>query len=620
MDGYMRRLGMGYKGVDAAASSAQELFMPTFIATLAICLMFFPMELIIKGYLGDFIRLFPWVVLTALMTSLFYAVTVVPSMEVRLIGNGAPAEGKKNIIAKAQDSFFEFLQKIYEWCLEKCFRHPAMTILGGVSAIGIGILMFSRLNIQMMPKAARDFFVIELYADAGNGIEATREKAASLEKLLLSDSRIASVTSFVGMGAPRFAATYTPVLPSPQTAQLIVNTRSSKATEDILREYAGKYEYMFPDALLRFKQMDYQAVDAPIAVSFTSENRDDIIGPSEKVSAYLRSLSGETQWVHSDLDNFAPSVDIILDSDEASRLGVSKALLSLTLAGTFGGEKIASVWEGHHEIPVNIYSEGIDKGMKYDVISDQLVPTMIPGVNVPLRQIADIIPAWQPERLCRTGGRKTADVGCDLKYGVSQPAVEKKLQKFIREEVDPTLPEGVSYDYYGLSSANKTVVPQIGWSFAAACLVLFLFLLIHFRKTSLAILTMVLSSLCLFGASFGLWIFGQDFSITAVLGLISLVGIIVRNGILMFEYAEDLRSQGECVRESAMLSGKRRMRPIFLTSCTTALGVLPMILSGDLLWMPMGITICFGTILSIFLITLIMPVSYWQLYKKADKK
>ena len=132
---------------------------------------------------------------------------------------------------------------------------------------------------------------------------------------------------------------------------------------------------------------------------------------------------------------------------------------------------------------------------------------------------------------------------------------------------------------------------------------------------------MVLSSLCLFGASFGLWIFKLDFSITAVLGLISLVGIIVRNGILMFEYAEDARFEhGESVRDAAYHAGQRRMRPIFLTSCTTALGVLPMIISGDLLWMPMGVTICFGTLLSIFLITLIMPVSYWQLNKKADKK
>lgn len=161
----------------------------------------------------------------------------------------------------------------------------------------------------------------------------------------------------------------------------------------------------------------------------------------------------------------------------------------------------------------------------------------------------------------------------------------------------------------------------MAFSFLAAVLVLFIFLLIHFKKTGIATLTMVLSLLCLFGASLGLWIFDMDFTITAVLGLISLVGIIVRNGIIMFDYAEELRHErGMSVYDAAMLAGQRRMRPIFLTSCTTALGVLPMILGGDFMWMPMGIIIAFGTLLSISLIVLIMPVTYWLSFRKSDRK
>lgn len=163
---------------------------------------------------------------------------------------------------------------------------------------------------------------------------------------------------------------------------------------------------------------------------------------------------------------------------------------------------------------------------------------------------------------------------------------------------------------------NGDVVPEILMSFVCAVLVLFFFMLFHFKKISLALLTLVLSSLCLFGAFFGLWVFGLDFGLTAVLGLISLVGIIVRNGIIMFEYADELRVVNKLdVKEAAMEAGKRRMRPIFLTSCTTALGVLPMILANDVLWKPMGVVICFGTMMSILLVVLIMPVSYWQVYK-----
>lgn len=619
MDGYMNQHSSGYSGIDAAARSAQELFMPTFIATLAICLMFFPIKLIITGYLGDFVSLFPWVILIALMMSLFYAVTIVPSLEVKFIHPGIAQ--RKNLLARLQDSFFAALQRIYETCLAWCFRHPYMTLAGGFTALVLGGVMFSQIHVQMLPKAAREYFVIELYEDGGKSVAATRDRADSLGKILLKDNRVVSVTAFVGTGAPRFSATYTPILPSPQTAQIVVMTKSTRDTEDLLKEYVNRCEHLFPDALIRFKQMDYQPVESPVSVSFYGDRREDLLEPASKVSAFLRSLSSETQWVHSDAEDWAPVVDITLDGDESSRLGVSKALLSLSLSGTFGGETIATLWEDDKPLPVNIYSEGIGDEMDYRDVSDQLVPTRIPLVSVPLRQVASVTPGWQLNKLCRDGGRKTVTTGCDLKFGVSQPAILRKLQNYIRTEIEPTLPEGVEIEYGGLSATNRSVAPEIGWSFAAACAILFLFLLMHFRKAGIAVLTMALSSLCLFGASFGLWIFGLDFSITAVLGLISLVGIIVRNGILMFEYAEGARfKDGESIRDAAYHAGQRRMRPIFLTSCTTALGVLPMILSGDMLWMPMGVTICFGTMLSIFLITLVMPVSYWQIYKKSKNE
>ncbi len=617
MDGYMEQNELGRRGPDAAAASAQELFLPTFIATLAICLMFFPILGIITGYLGDFVSLFPWVILISLMTSLFYAVSVVPSLEVRFI---TPENmSKKNAIGRVQDKFFAGLQRVYERCLDACFRHPAITICCGFGAVGLGLFFFSRLNVQMMPMADRDYFIAEIYMEGGNDISCTRERSDTLTKLLLQDERVRSVTAFTGTNVPRFSATYTPILPSPQTSQLIVTTRSTKDTETLLRDYEKQYLNIFPDALVRFKQMDYQGVEAPIAVKLSGDDREALLASADKIAAFMHTMDDQIQWVHHDADNFAPSVNVTLDTDEASRLGVSKAVLSLSLSGALSGATLASIWEGDKEIPVCLYSE--DTGAGYLSISDQLIPTAVPGVSVPLRQVAIVEPDWHMKVLRRENGRKTITVMCDLQVGESQPPVEAKIRDFVDAEILPDLPEGAEVSYGGLSAVNADTIPEIAKSFIAACSILLLFLLIHFKKANIAILTMVLSSLCLFGAALGLLIFGLDFSITAVLGLISLVGIIVRNGILMFEYAEDARfKEGKDVRTAAMLAGQRRMRPIFLTSCTTALGVLPMIISGDLLWMPMGVTICFGTLLTIFLITLIMPVSYWQIFKKADKK
>lgn len=612
MDGYMDKLGRGMSRLDAAQASAQELFKPMFMATFAISAMFFPILKLIHGYLGDFVSTFPWVITFALMSSLAYAILVVPSLETRFITS--PTSESKGIINKFQNILFRGMQTAYDFVQDKCFKHAGLTILSGVAAIALGLLMFSRMNLQLMPMANRPLFAIEVYLDPDSSIEQTQAVTDSLSRILRRDSRIVSVTEFIGTGTPRFHATYSPILPGPNVAQLIVNTKSNKDTRECLKEYESFYEHYFPNALIRFKQMDYQGVSIPVEVRVFGDDYEQIRAVSDSIKSYMSNLE-MIKWVHSDGDNLIPTINLELKGDEATRLGVNRALMNLSLTSALNGVPISSIREGDVTIPVNLYSQNFQKDATYDNIGNTLVATAIPGQMVPLRQVADVSPGWEPEVLTRINGKQAIVVGADMKYGYSQPTATKAIKEYLSRT---TMPEGVSVEFGGLNSINSSIGPEIIISFFAAVFVLFMFLLFHFKKISLAVLTIVLSSLCLFGAFFGLWIFGLDFSMTAVLGLISLVGIIVRNGIIMFEYAEELRfEKGYSVKDAAQEAGKRRMRPIFLTSCTTALGVLPMIISGDLLWMPMGVVICFGTMLSVFLITLIMPVSYWQIFRKS---
>lgn len=610
MDGYMDKISKGYPAEDAASGSAKELFLPMFMATFAISAMFFPTKAIITGYLGDFIRYFPWVIAIALATSILYAIFVVPSLEVKFIGKFIVE--RESIVLRMQQKFFAFLQRIYDRAVESCFRHPALTVMAGVTAVCAGIFMFTRLNIQMMPMAERELFAVEITMEGGNGLEDTREVADSLQRILLNDRRIKSVTSFIGTGAPRFHATYAPLLASEDCAQLIVNTTSAKDTETLLREYENTLEHHFPNAIIRFKQMDYQTA-TPVEVIFKGAAPEEMKPYADSLRRYMtENMSDRLKWIHGDSDSYVSRVDVVLDPEEAAELGVNKSMTALTLSAALDGRTVATVWEGTEKIPVNVYTN--HTGGIYDVVANQIVPSVIPGVYIPLRQAASLHPSWELATLQHTEGEQSVAVFADMKTGCSQPQAMKQIRKYID---GIALPEGVEVEYGGLSKANARLIPEIGLSLLCAVIIIFVFMLIHFRKFSLSVLTIVLSTLCLFGAFFGLWVFGIDFSMTAVLGLISLVGIIVRNGIIMFEYAEDLRFEhGYDVLMAAMEAGKRRMRPIFLTSCTTALGVLPMIISGDLLWLPMGVVICFGTMLSIVLVVLIMPVSYWLIFRK----
>ena len=143
-------------------------------------------------------------------------------------------------------------------------------------------------------------------------------------------------------------------------------------------------------------------------------------------------------------------------------------------------------------------------------------------------------------------------------------------------------------------------------------------LLFHFKKNSLATLVIGSMVFSLPGTALGLWVMDKDMSLTAILGVVSLLGIIARNGIIMIDYAEELRKSGMAPRQAAISAASRRMRPIFLTSAAASMGVIPMILGGNPLWSPMGAVVCFGTIVSMLLIITILPILYYKIFQNAE--
>ncbi len=620
IDGYIEKLSQGMEPFKAATSSAKELFMPMFIATAAIATMFFPMTRIITGPLGDFVQFFPWTVAFSLMASLAYAMLVIPSLEILFIKPNTD-KPRNNAFIRAQRRFFNFLQGLYDNLQNHCFQHPHFTIGMGLGSIALGVLMFLALNVQMMPNAERDCFAVEIRLPEGSSLEATRRISDSLQQMMLQDPRVTSVTAFIGETAPRFHVTYAPSIPDKNLSQLIVNTTSKQATEDLLKEMDDKYAYYFTEAHVRFRQLDYQAVTTPVEIFVFGDDYSQTAPVAQKIKDYMLTLDKELRWVHSDYDEQLSSVKVTMKPEECARLGITKGILSLDLATTLNGQPLTTLWEGSRNIPVKLYSQQNYDPNNFESVQNQLIPTIIPGTNVPLRQVADLSPDWHPAQITHQNGKNTITLAADMKFWKSQTASMKKIQHYIDKEIRPSLPEGVSIEYGGLSSLNTAVIPQILKSLIAAILVLLAFLVAYFKRVNLALLTLCSSALCMFGAFFGEWLFGLDFGMTSVLGIISLIGIIVRNGIVMYEYAETLRSEeGLNAKEAAMKAGSRRMRPIFLTSATTALGVLPMIITRNPLWMPMGVVICFGVVLSMVIILAVMPVMYWQIFRFSRKK
>lgn len=615
IDGYSNQLERRHSRWYSAVVSTSMLFVPMSLATMAICGMFFPMTRIITGPLGEFVQLFPWAVLFALTTSIFYASWVTPYMSYRFIRMRRDED--MTLFERVQTKFFAWLQNSYQRVLQVCFDRPVVVWVLLALSLGTGVFLLSRLNLQLLPKAEREFFAVEILLRDGATPEESAAVADSLSRILRADENVTGITTFVGQSSPRFHATYTPQTPSPNYAQLIVNTKSSAATAHVLDTYGPQYENYFPNAYARFKQLDYQAVRNPLEVRVKGGEWDEIAPLADSILRYMKQQP-ELQWVHSEYFNMAPSMRIVLKADEATRLGVTETMLSAYLYQATHGATVTTLYEGSYAVPVVIYTAGMDV-TDAEQLGALQVPTAIPSVWVPLRQVADIVPDWHHSYLERRNAVRTITVGADLKGNTSQVDAERKMRRWVDENLQ-SLPEGVSIAYGGLTEINGLILPQILWSIIAALAVMLLLLLYHFGKLGLALLTLSSAALCVFGAMLGLWIFQLDISITAVLGIVSLIGIIVRNAIMMYEYAEDSRKYKlYSYRQAAFQAGLRRMRPVFLTSATTALGVLPMIIAHTSLWMPMGVVICFGTIFTLPLTVTILPVVYWKVHGRKER-
>ena len=228
------------------------------------------------------------------------------------------------------------------------------------------------------------------------------------------------------------------------------------------------------------------------------------------------------------------------------------------------------------------------------------------------------MPVWENGQVVRRNGVYTITVMGDLQRGENGMAVTKKVQEGIDQL---TISPEVALTYGGDLEDNEEKMPAIMTGLVIAAAIIFFILMAHFHRINIALLIFASMALCVFGTAAGILIQGVDFSITSILGIVSLMGIIVRNGIIMIDYAEELRQTEKlCVREAIYHSARRRMRPIFLTSAAASMGVIPMILGGSGLWMPMGTVICYGTLITMVFLLTVLPVTYWLIFSGSTKK
>jgi multidrug efflux pump subunit AcrB/outer membrane protein TolC len=517
---------------------------------------------------------------------------------------------------KKKRSFLDLLQKWFDRSLEKAFRYPKLVVAAGIVLVGLSLILFKNTDQQLFPEMERNQFAVEVYLPDGSSLESTSKVVDSLEKVLLKDKRVTNVTSFIGSSSPRFHTAYTPNMPAHNYGQLLVNTISNEATREVVAEQDSKYSEYFENAHVRYKILSLQDYKAPIEIRISSDSVKDIMKVEAQVNEILKKTEG-IAWRRDDWGQKRQYIKVKLNGDNAERQGYSKDLVSASLMIGLDGLPLTTIWEKDYPVEVSLSKES-NNPKDLNSVKDLYVTSLSTFSSVPLRSVASFSPDWAEGTIVHRNGVPTLTVQVDNEQNINASGIFDKIEP----QIDKLqLPEGTSITYGGESEGQDETFIPMAIALLISILAIFFILLFQFKKVKLVLLILSTMVLAFPGAAIGLKLMNYPFSVTAFIGITSLCGIVVRNGIILIDYARELiEKEGATVYEAALAAGKRRMRPIFLTSAAAAVGVIPMILSRSSLWGPLGTVICFGLIIAMVLTLFILPVLFAYVFKAKQRK
>lgn len=606
VDNYIEKLDEGITPWQAAWQAAKQLTLPIFTATLAIIFAFAPLALFMDGIAKDFMASLPVTIAIALIASMLVALLLTPYTCYVFIKKGLKHKISDRPLKK---NLLDRLQHVFDKGVEFCFRWPKSTMVAGGAAVLLALVIAGKVDPEFFPISERNQFNMEVWLPSGSSLQQTEEAVKRLEEVVKKDKRVVQVTSFMGMSSPRFHTSYAPETPRRNYAQVFITTISSEASEEMVHEYLRKLDGFLPDGSIKLKQLSFQE-GAPIAVRVIGDNINDQKKVAAQIKKILENARG-TNLVRLDCEEDYFGIQLRINEDKANRLGISNQVITQTLGAGLKGYALSAMWEG--DKPVDIFLRYDSASRKDAQALENLHVTTRYGDKIPLKEVATLTPAWHTGMIAHRNGLRTLSVLSEAQLGQKPSRILKEVQPLIDQL---KLPAGIRVAYGGDAESSADNQPSMMVSLGVSLILIFLTLLFQFKNLGKTLIILATFPLSLLGAFSGLYITGNPLGMTAFMGIISLIGIVVRNGIILVDYADELVSDhGYKLKAAALAAAKRRMRPIFLTSSAAAVGVVPMIISKSPMWAPLGSVLAFGLIVSMVLTLFVVPVLYSRFIK-----
>ncbi len=609
IDNIERKLSEGMERERAAIEGADELRVPLLTSNLTTVASFAPI-LLLSGGVGEFIRDLGVVTSLATLVSLLFNYTITPLIALRFLRGGA--QDNPNALRRAFGRLVDGLRDGLASLAARGLRRPGLTVGLATAALLVALGAVPRLGTQFFPSAERSQFTIDVWLPEGRDIRATEKVSARVEEILRRERGVRSFVSYVGQGGPRFYYNVSPEPPTPNYAQVVVNTDSIADTRRLVAAVQKAADAAISEARVTARTLEQgPPVGAPIAVRIEGDDVPKLRALAEQVKSVLNATPGALS-VHDNFGELPLRLQVRVDEDQAARAGLSSADVAQATQMGFTGQTVSLLREGDKEIPIQLRLDPAERAGA-ESLPDLYLPSANAGAVVPLRQVASLTLSPQEGRIVRRNGVRTLTVSA---FSDGARLASEVLTDARPRIAALKLPPGYRIAYGGEQE-------EVGKSFTEMLLILVLtvaanliIIVWEFNSFRVAAAIMAAVPFGITGAILGLFATGQNFGFMAFLGITSLGGVVTNHAIVLFEYALEEQRRGVPLEHALVEAGRKRLRPILLTVVLSIGGLLPQALNGGTLGPPMAWALIFGLLLSLALTLVVVPSFYKLLARR----
>lgn len=608
----------GMTPFDAAIASAKELRIPLLTSSLTTAAAFLPIYLA-ESAVGEYTGALFVVVSITLMASWVLALTLIPLLCVWFI-KVKPKDRSKEV-----DPFSGWGYRLYRALLVPSLK------LKYISALLIVVMFFGAMQgfriipFIFFPPSDQTYSVLEVELPQGTPIERTSEVMGEIEEMLAKkkveqkedgtwDEGVKVWNTFIGQGGPRFILSFVPEPPAANYG-IIIADNSTRPHVDILNKEISEAVFeRFPEVKITAKPLSNgPPVKAPVEYRIYGNGNPGLEDVVEDVKAHLATVPGVTN-VNDNWGRWSKKFEVEIDQARALRAGLSSEDIAVSLQTSLTGLVTSQYREGTDLIPITLRSDQAERNdiNKLEGLNMFVQQT---GESVPLEQVGNVQPAWEPSVIRRRNRERVYTVQAFLAPGVTSAAVNAQMQGWLEEKM-ASAGSDYRFETGGDVEASTKGNKSIGEKMPIAGLVILLLLVAQFNSLRRPAIILMTIPLGMIGVVAGLIIARSYFGFMTLLGVVSLAGIVINNAIVLIERIQlEIEENGLAPERAVVVAAQRRARPILLTTMTTVGGLIPLWLGGGPMFEPMAVSILFGLIFATALTLGVVPILYAIFYR-----